>query len=375
MPRQSKGARLYLDPAEHVWVIRDGSRKRRTGCREEELARAEGLLSEYIAEKYEPVRDHRPGRVLVADVLTFYQREVAPKKRAKATIAHAADRLLDWWGARPISDIRSSTCREYVEHRTAQRLPQARRGLALNKRISPETARRELGVLRAAVNAYHKEYALNAVPVVTLPEASSPRDRWLTRQEAALFLKAARRHPDKAAARALIRFFLISVYTGTRSGAVRTLCWLPNTGGGWVDLDNEVLHRRGTGQRETTKRRPPIRIPSGLLSHLRRWCRGDGVAKSVVHYGGAPILRQRRTWDWVREKAGLSKDVTPHILRHTAATWMMMAGSDPWQAAGFLGMSIEMLWRVYGHHHPNYQRDIAARVGRKATGQKPDRNA
>jgi hypothetical protein len=32
----------------------------------------------------------------------------------------------------------------------------------------------------------------------------------------------------------------------------------------------------------------------------------------------------------------------------------MQAGVDKWEAAGFLGMSVEMLDRVYGHHHPDY---------------------
>lgn len=30
----------------------------------------------------------------------------------------------------------------------------------------------------------------------------------------------------------------------------------------------------------------------------------------------------------------------------------MQADVDKWEAAGFLGMSVEMLDRVYGHHHP-----------------------
>jgi 3-mercaptopyruvate sulfurtransferase SseA len=32
----------------------------------------------------------------------------------------------------------------------------------------------------------------------------------------------------------------------------------------------------------------------------------------------------------------------------------MQAGTEPWEAAGFLGMSVETLMRVYGHHHPAY---------------------
>jgi integrase len=50
--------------------------------------------------------------------------------------------------------------------------------------------------------------------------------------------------------------------------------------------------------------------------------------------------------------AGLGSDVTPHVLRHTAATWLMHAGVEMWEAAGFLGMTMEMLSQRYGHHHP-----------------------
>jgi integrase len=47
-------------------------------------------------------------------------------------------------------------------------------------------------------------------------------------------------------------------------------------------------------------------------------------------------------------------DVTPHTLRHTAATWLMQRRADLWEAAGFLGMSVEQLERTYGHHHSDH---------------------
>jgi integrase len=71
--------------------------------------------------------------------------------------------------------------------------------------------------------------------------------------------------------------------------------------------------------------------------------------------------------------AELDKPVTPHTLRHTAATWMMQNAADLWQAAGFLGMTVEMLERRYGHHHPDFQRDAAAAVA-ISPGQKRNRN-
>jgi integrase len=54
-----------------------------------------------------------------------------------------------------------------------------------------------------------------------------------------------------------------------------------------------------------------------------------------------------------------------NVLRHTAATWLMQSGTDPWEAAGFLGMSVEMLLERYGHHHPD--RLSGARKGSQNT--------
>ena len=64
--------------------------------------------------------------------------------------------------------------------------------------------------------------------------------------------------------------------------------------------------------------------------------------------------------------------ITPHVLRHTAATWAMQNGADLWQAAGFLGMTVEMLQARYGHHHPDFQAD-AARAVSMSPRQNPDR--
>jgi integrase len=75
------------------------------------------------------------------------------------------------------------------------------------------------------------------------------------------------------------------------------------------------------------------------------------------------------------KSAGLDKHVTPHILRHTAATWAMQNGADLWQAAGFLGMTVQMLEDRYGHHHPDFQREAAEAITNRAPGQIRDRNS
>ena len=57
--------------------------------------------------------------------------------------------------------------------------------------------------------------------------------------------------------------------------------------------------------------------------------------------------------------------VTPHTLRHTAATWLMQRGVPIWQAASYLGMSAVMVERTYGHHHPDYMRGAAQAITSK----------
>lgn len=79
----------------------------------------------------------------------------------------------------------------------------------------------------------------------------------------------------------------------------------------------------------------------------------------VIAYEGMPIQKLRKPWYRAREFSWLEGEVTPHILRHTRATWMMQNGIDPWQAAGYLGMSLKMLEDRYGHHHPDWQKEAA----------------
>ena len=80
---------------------------------------------------------------------------------------------------------------------------------------------------------------------------------------------------------------------------------------------------------------------------------------TVVHFQGRPIKKIKRTWASTRKSSGLGKDVVPHTLRHTAATWLMQRRVDAFEAAGYLGMSVETLQRVYAHHHPDFQRNAA----------------
>jgi len=374
MPRPAKPARLYLrntDGRPAVWVILHRGREISTGCGAGDTGGAEKAFQAYLGQAYTPPTGPRPlDGLLIADVLTLYLRERAPLTRSLPSIMRAAAPLLAWWDGKTLAAIKGQSCRDYAAWRMATEIkPQATtrpRGPRAVRFVGTETARAELAYLSAAINHYHKEHGpLPAVPAVTLPDKSPPRERWLTRTEAAGMIRAACRDP---LSRHIARFVLLGAYTGTRSQAIFGLRWLPSTTGGWVDLDAGVIHRRGQGVAESSKRQPPLKIPDRLLPHLVRWRAIDQRAgiTHAVHFQGAKITKLRRSWATARKRAGLGAEVTPHILRHTAATWLMQSACDIYEAAGFLGMSAEMLERVYGHHHPDFQSAAANATRRRA---------
>jgi integrase len=101
---------------------------------------------------------------------------------------------------------------------------------------------------------------------------------------------------------------------------------------------------------------------------MRRWVRLDLVRNHFVEYNGLAIKSVKTGFGRAVKLAGLSLaegPVSPHTLRHTAATWLMQRGADPWQAAGYLGMSVKVLLDTYGHHHPDYMKEAAAAITSK----------
>lgn len=342
MPRKSKGPRLWLHNKEKVWVIRDGKTFKRTGCGESETERAEQKLADYIGSKWEPdTSQHRPSDTDCANVIMIYLEHKLPNANRPRELSQLCGRLNDFWGGKKVNEIKGASCRAFTRQST-----------------TPSMARRDLEILRAAVKHYHREYGLDYTPEFTLPEKGKPRTGHLTRPMAAKLLWAAR----KAGYTHLVRFILIGLYTGTRSGAISDMQWFPNTTGGYFDLDAGVMYRAPNGERETKKRKPPSVIPDRLLAHLRRWYimdkSGNAVIRHVVHWHGKRVARVKRTFKQSVENASLPDWIIPHMLRHTAITWSMQAGKEINVVSSFYGVTVEELQRTYWHHHPEFQRDM-----------------
>ena len=382
MPRRSKGPRLYLRRArpgigrKAVWLIRDGRRDFATGCTASPVDQgppeaAQQALADYIANKYRPSRKTRDiEQIDIADVLSVYLDDCGDDQASRRKFEGRLSRLNGFWGGRMLSEVSTATCKEYVKVRG-----------------KVGGARRDLEDLRAAIGHHASENLHRAIVNVWLPPKGAPRDRWLTRSEVARLLWACWRHrevqtrhrgpakgrklpTDKRPLRHLARFILIGVYTGTRAGAIAAASPTRAIGRSYVDLNQGIFYRLAQGKRATNKRQPPAPIPPRLLAHLRRWHRLRLIESHFVEFNGQPIRSVKTAFKRAVKLAGLSSDsgkVVPHTLRHTAATWLMQRGVPAWQAAGYLGMSTEMLDRVYGHHSPEHLKQAAEAItGKKA---------
>ncbi|MGP9810355.1 tyrosine-type recombinase/integrase [Rhodopseudomonas sp. NSM] len=246
-------------------------------------------------------------------------------------------------------------------------------------------ARRDLEDLRAAIGHHAKENLHHAIIRVTLPEKGKARERWLTRSEAAQLLWTCWRYREeqtihrgknkgqkiKTAKKTLqhvARFILIGLYTGTRAGAIATASPVRDEGRSYVDLDNGIFYRLAQGKRTTKKRQPAVKLPKRLLAHMRRWHERKIIANHFEEWNGISVASVKVGFASAVQHAKRSTaqgNITPHTLRHTAATWLMQRGVDAWQAAGFLGMSTQVLIDTYGHHHPNFMQDAANAITRK----------
>jgi integrase len=374
MPRPSKGARLYVKRQkgrQAVYVIRDGAKEVSTGCSTENADGAMQALKDYLASHYRPDTGTRSlANVACADVLMLYLTDLPADSPSRETIRYHCKALSAYWGDRSLADVKGSTCRQYLSQRTCG----GNLKPSLTRFVKPSTARQELKTFQAAINHWHRESPLEAVPKVSLPKVESRRERWLTRDEVARMLWACRRlsHEGHKAAKGAVqytdyshvaRFILIGIYTGTRHDAVVGLRWKRSANRGYFDADRGVIFRRGTDERETTKRRPPVQVRRPLRNFCERWLRVDAQKdfSAIVHHNGQPIAKMRRAWNTVREAAGLGEDVTPHTLRHTAASWLLWGreakGARPaqkpltiWETAEVLGADASTVERVYGHH-------------------------
>jgi integrase len=359
MPNPQKPARLWLrkrsdGPA--TWCILHDGRRVSTGCAALQIAEAEAALEAFIAENRAINTKQRDiAHIPCADVLSVYLDSLPDNSSRPTRLAHIAN-LAGFWDAKMLNAVTAAQCRAYVAARP----------------VKSSTARLELKTLQTAINHWHRESPLSAVPRVTLPVPTPPKERVLNRKEVAALLRACRKTRDnnQVMATHVARLIRLCLATGSRSGAMLALGWLPQVKGGWVDVENGIIYRRAAGEANSTKRRPPTMLTENDRRMCARWKRIDvekGIS-AVINFHGGPVKKLRRSWAAVVKAAGLGPEITPHTLKHTAVTWMVMDGMPLLTISRITGTDMSTLEKVYAHFMPresNSEMSVSNRRGKK----------
>jgi integrase len=267
MPRRRLPPRLYLDKARQQWAILDGAHFVRTGCAHDELEKAERVLADYIAQKYQPEPSPVPP---VADVLLAYLRDKVPSMKGRSARYNVSN-LAAWWSDKTLADVTAANCRRYASTK------------------SQAAARADLERLAAAIRHWHVEYGpLDKVPIVWKPQRTEPRDRWLTRSQAARFLWEARRTEH------LKRFVMIGLHTGSRAGVIRKLEW------SWLDLERGTTHR-AQARRRTSERRPCVSRAGSCTSY------GAGTGPTAARSSTSFITTARGSSATFKPRGGMPR--------------------------------------------------------------------
>jgi len=130
---------------------------------------------------------------------------------------------------------------------------------------------------------------------------------------------------------------------------------------GQIDLDAGTLRVRGKGGRERLVpfgRRAVEALERFIAARKKRF---PDVSGSLFLSGrGGPLRRThfwRRLKDYARQ-AGITRRVSPHVLRHSFATHMLSGGADLRSLQAMLGHRRITTTEIYAHVEPEHLRRV-----------------
>lgn len=307
----------YTDP--------DTGRTRSVSTGTAERRAAEVWRDQWLAGRDQP---SPPSEPRIEDILRGYQAAREGKVQAPATILFSMKALSRHVGNLAPRMLAQTT---YMDRR-------ARDG------VRDGTIRRELAVLRAALNWAVREKWIERAPHIAAPGSGPPRDRWLTRGEIERLIEAAELKHLKL-------FVVLAYHTAARAGAIFDLTW------DRVDLDHRRISYDRPGRQASKKRRAVVPINPPAMAELQS-AREVATIEHVIEWRGKPVRSVKRAFKDACSRAGI-EECSPHTLRHTAATHMVMQGVPLREVARFLGDTEAMVEKVYGKHSPDYLRRAA----------------
>lgn len=204
----------------------------------------------------------------------------------------------------------------------------------------------ELGHLRSVLVWAQKQRLIAHAPHIERPAKPDPKEGYLTRPEVSALMEAANSPHVKLAVQLMIA-------TGARSGAALQLTW------DRVDFGRRMIQLRNPFDKMPRKGRATVPINDSLFVALQEAHKGS-LTPYVIEWAGGSVLSIKKGIKTAGGKIGRA-DVSPHMLRHSAAVWLAEDGHSMEEIAQFLGHSnTAMTYRVYARYSPDYLRRLTA---------------
>lgn len=321
---------LWRHPNGYWYVLHGPRLKRQISAKTKDRREAEKFLARFIAVADEPSK-----LSTVAEILAGYETAKKEKVRSPDSLKFSVR------GLAGIGDLYPTQLKPSVIEAWA-----AKRG------AGPGTVLRDVGVLRAALKwALESQWLTrDQVPIISNPVPTpAGRKRWLTKEDANRLLTAARAHHLKL-------FIALGFSTLARMSAILEARWSQvNWDRGFIDY--------GPGHGNKRRAIPPLNddvLP--LLEAAQRLA----CTTYIIEHNGKPLKTVKRGFAAAVKRAGLPADVTPHVMRHSGASWLVEDGMSDDDVARMLGDTPEMVRRVYGHFRPEYLAKVTKALKFKA---------
>ena len=151
----------------------------------------------------------------------------------------------------------------------------------------------------------------------------------------------------------LALFNEIAIATAARKSAICQMRW------DQVDFERKQIDLRGDGD-ATNKRRAIVPMTDTLYEKLAE-AKSIAMTDYVIEYGGHGVERIDKAFRSRVEKTPELADVTPHVLRHTAAVWMAECRIPMSEISQYLGhTNTKVTESVYARYSPDFLRHAAA---------------
>lgn len=278
------------------------------------------------------VGETEPTDISFIKALDRYEMEVSSQKRpnTKAREITSANQLRQNFTGLSLKEITPAQVAKFRDKRL--------------KTVGPSTVQKDLALLSHLYTIARTEWALevnNPVASIRKPAKPDGRLRLLSKDEARHLLEICKKSRNEK----LYPYVQLLLHTGMRPSEAAGLTW------GQVDIDARIIDLTVT---KTKPRRVPLTIMAVeiLLNIMPEQCNKcmpvflpEEISSTIKL---RPNLFFRRAFDNAVKNAKIN-DFHMHDLRHTAASYLLMAGVDLRTLADILGHSTMQMVQRYTH--------------------------